>query len=126
MCTWRSFLIFTAHQILLRWRLKGLGSVVRVGEKEKCNKVLLGGGEPEGKGPFESCVNGSIILKSILQNWNAKAWTGFITAHDRKKVTGCCEHCEKTSGSINCLEFLDKADGLLVFQGFLSKELRSY
>jgi len=72
-------------------------------------------------------VDWRIILKRILQNWNGKAWTGFITAHDRKKVTDCCEHCEETPGSINCGEFLDKADGLLVFQeGLLSNELMSY
>ena len=48
------------------------------------NKVLLGGENPEGKGQLESRVNGRIILKRILKNWNEKAWTGFTTARDRK------------------------------------------
>jgi hypothetical protein len=35
-------------------------------------------------GQLESRVNGRIILKRILKNWNGKAWAGFITACDRK------------------------------------------
>jgi hypothetical protein len=46
-------------------------------------KFCLGGAE--GKGPLESHVNGRIILKRILKNWNGNAWTGCITVRDRKK-----------------------------------------
>jgi hypothetical protein len=79
-------MIFTAQQILFRWRIQGLESVVCVSEKRsgKYSFVWVVGGGPEGKGPLELRVNERIILKRIRKNCNGKAWTVFITARDRK------------------------------------------
>jgi len=49
-------MIFTADQIPLSWRIKGLGSVVHVCEKRNANKVLLGEG-------------GGRLLESPTRKW---------------------------------------------------------
>jgi len=44
-------------------------------------------------------VEGKIILKCMLKDWDGMTWTGHY------QFSGCCEHGNEPSGSIKCGEF---------------------
>jgi hypothetical protein len=68
-------IIFTRHQILLEWRMRRAGHVVRLGEMRNANKILVG--KPERKNHSEDLgVDGRIILKWILRQWFWRVWIG--------------------------------------------------
>jgi len=50
-------------------------------------------------------VDGSIILKWVVKNWDGVDWIGL--AQERGRVAGCCERGNEPSGSVKCGEFLD-------------------
>jgi len=61
-------------------------------------------------------VNGRIVLKTCLQKWNARVWTG---------LSRQCEHGNKPSSSIKGKEFPDKLFKNLMEQN-LSSETSSW
>jgi hypothetical protein len=51
-------------------------------------------------------VDGRIILKWILENWDGEVWTGSIWLRI-EQIAGSFDCCDELSGSIKCRKFID-------------------
>jgi hypothetical protein len=51
-------------------------------------------------------IGGKIILKQILDKYNAKC--GLDSSASGKKLVGCCEDATAISGSVKCCEILEQ------------------
>jgi hypothetical protein len=75
-------------------------------EDRRCSYRVLVGSPEEWKHLEDRGVDGSMILKWVLKNWDGVVdWIGL--AQKWGWVAGCCECGSDPSGSVKCGEFLD-------------------
>ena len=110
----RSFLIFTAHQILFKRRKRLVRHVSCRGEGRGAYRISVR--KPEGKETALKCRHRwEVTLKWIFNKQYGRVWT-VLSGSGQRQVVGCYDYGDEPAGSIKCKGFSDQVRNCQLFK----------